>query len=99
MFTSTLMVSMGILLGAPIVVFLLGKWNDKAAKWSAFILTLTAAVFFALTLGDVLATGEHVFAGWDWISFSIGGKSVDIGFSLVADNLSFVMAAIIFILF
>lgn len=98
MFTSTLMVSMGILLGAPIVVFLLGKWNDKAAKWSAFGLTLLAAVFFALTLGDVLATGEHVFAGWDWISFSIGGKSIDIGFSLVADNLSFVMAAIIFIL-
>jgi NADH-quinone oxidoreductase subunit M len=98
MFTSTLMISMGILLGAPIVVFLLGKWNDKAAKWSAFIFTLAAAVFFALTLGDVLATGEHVFAGWDWISFDIGGKNVDIGFSLVADNLSFVMAAIIFIL-
>jgi len=98
MFASTLMVSMGILLGAPIIVFLLGKWNDKAAKWSAFGFTLIAAVFFALSLGDVLATGEHIFAGWDWISFSIGGKNVDIGFSLVADNLSFPIAAVIFVL-
>ncbi|NHJ32770.1 MAG: NADH-quinone oxidoreductase subunit M, partial [Asgard group archaeon] len=84
----------------PIVVFLLGKWNDKAAKWSAFAFTLAAAVFFALSLGDVLNTAnhEHIFAGWDWIKFTIASKDVTIGFSLVADNLSFPIAAIIFIL-
>jgi NADH-quinone oxidoreductase subunit M len=98
MFASTLMVSIGILVGAPIIVFLLGKWNDKAAKWSAFIFTLAAAVFFALSISDIIATGEHIFAGWDWINFSIGGKDVTIGFSLVADKLSFPIAAIIFIL-
>ncbi|MGC9779361.1 MAG: NADH-quinone oxidoreductase subunit M [Candidatus Heimdallarchaeota archaeon] len=101
MFESTLFISLAILLGAPIVIFLLGKWNDKAAKWSALIAVLIATVFFALTMGDVLgvtSTDSDVFEGWDWINFTIGSRTIDIGFSLVADGLSFTMAAIIFIL-
>ncbi|HUT80210.1 MAG TPA: NADH-quinone oxidoreductase subunit M [Candidatus Bathyarchaeia archaeon] len=96
--TFTTLISLVILLVAPIIVFLLGKWNNHAAKWSAFGFTLIAAIFFALSLGDVLAFGEHKLE-IPWLSFDISAtRSVAITFSLISDNLSFPIAAIIFIL-
>ncbi|MCF2143177.1 MAG: NADH-quinone oxidoreductase subunit M [Candidatus Heimdallarchaeota archaeon] len=101
MFNFTLIISIAILLLAPIIVFFLGKWNDHAAKWSAFIFVLISAVFFALSLGDVLndGLGNIHSEGWNnWINFNLGSKNVTIGFKLIADSLSFPIAAIIFIL-
>ncbi|MHA1220098.1 MAG: complex I subunit 4 family protein [Candidatus Heimdallarchaeota archaeon] len=91
------LISLAILLIAPLIVFLLGKWNNNAAKWSAFLFVLAAAVFFALSLGDLLALGEHNLT-LDWVKFSAGSKNITINFSLIADGLSFPIVAIIFIL-
>ena len=98
MFGFTLLISILILLVSPIIIFLLGKWSDHAAKWTAFGAVLLAAVFFVLTLGDVRADLVGHIEAWDWLSFSIGSKTFDINFSLVADNLSFPIVSIIFIL-
>ena len=97
MFSVTLLVSLSILLVSPIIIFLLGKWNEEVAKWSALVFTLIAAVFFALTLGDVLDAGIHA-EKWQWMNFDVGSTSIIVGFHLIADNLSFPIAAIIFIL-
>lgn len=97
MFNFTLLISIVILLVSPIIIFFLGKWNEEIAKWSAFVFTVISAIFFALTLGEVLNGTGHTEA-WNWIDFTINGKAISIDFSLVADNLSFPIAAIIFIL-
>jgi NADH-quinone oxidoreductase subunit M len=97
MFNTTLLISILILVGTPLIIFLLGKWNEHVAKWSAFFFVCLAALFFALTLGDVLHDGIHKEV-WDWLSFNVGSNPISIDFSLIADNLSFPIAAIIFIL-
>ncbi|NHJ48818.1 MAG: NADH-quinone oxidoreductase subunit M [Asgard group archaeon] len=96
-----LVISMAILLIAPIIIFFLGKIKIGLAKWSAFILVLIAAVFFALSFGDVYNGGS--FNGTmdftvPWLDFSVGSRNILVNFSLVSDNLSFPIVAIIFIL-
>jgi NADH-quinone oxidoreductase subunit M len=96
-----LVVSIAILLIAPIIVFIFGKININLAKWSAFAFVLIAAVFFALSFGTVYNGGA--FDGSleftvPWLSFSIGGRNFAAYFSLVSDNLSFPIVSIIFIL-
>lgn len=98
MFNFTLIIALAILLVSPIAIFLLGKWNKHIAKWSAFAFVLISAVFFALTLGDVLGAG-HPIEGWEnWLNIKIGTLDFKISFILNADGLSFPIVAIIYIL-
>ncbi|MEA2070783.1 MAG: NADH-quinone oxidoreductase subunit M [Asgard group archaeon] len=97
MFNTTLLISIIILLAAPLIIFIIGNWNADVAKWLAFAATLIAGVFFALTLGDVLNLGIHE-ESWPWMDFIVGSINFKISFSLIADNLSFPIVAIIFIL-
>jgi NADH-quinone oxidoreductase subunit M len=92
-----LVVSVAILLIAPIIIFLFGKINVDLAKWSAFGFVLLAAIFFALSFGDVYNLGSLELTV-PWLNFAIGSRNVTVNFSLVADNLSFPIVAIIFIL-
>lgn len=98
MFGFTLLISILILLISPVIIFLIGRWSEIAAKWTAFGSVLVAAVFFVLTLGDVRASTLGHVEAWNWMSFTIGAKTFDIDFSLIADNLSFPIVSIIFIL-
>jgi NADH-quinone oxidoreductase subunit M len=92
MFTGTLFISLGLLIVAPLIIFLLGKWNHHVAKWTAFGITLVSFAFFFLTVGDL--TGSGFIDQFKWVDIG----NFQINFKLVADNLSFPIVAIIFVL-
>ena len=59
MFNFTLTTALIILLVAPILIFLLGKWNVHLAKWAAFILTLISAIFVVLVAPQIINGEVH----------------------------------------
>jgi len=97
MFQYTLVIAIFTLLISPILVFILGKWNEHVAKWTAFGAVLTSAIFALLTIGDVLYLGAYTdtLGGF---TLDLGVKQLSINFILVADSLSLPIAGAIYVL-
>ncbi len=97
MFQYTLVIAIFTLLISPILVFVLGKWNEHVAKWTAFLAVLTSAIFALLTIGDVLYLGAYTdtLGGF---TLDLGAKALSINFILVADSLSLPIAGAIYVL-